>query len=341
MASDRSLILSLALMAGPAVLSRAAEPIAPVERKTKGNIVTEAVPDIPTDIAERMLQYQNTRAADLKSFSPDGDGLLMTTRFGETAQVHWLKAPGGARRQLTFFKEPVSDASLSPKPGAREFVFSMDTGGSENYQLYLFRLDEAKPRLLTDGKSRNEGARWSRRGDRLIFNGTARNGKDFDFYTVDPKTGARALLKEVSGQWNALDWSHDDSKVLVRNYVSINESYLHSLDARTGELTPLFPAQGTAKIGYGTARWAGPGVVLFTSDETGEFSRLGRLDLSTRKVDWLSTNIPWNIEEVKVSPDGKRVAFASNEDGIGRLYLGPPSGPFTVVAGVPMGIVYS
>ena len=29
----------------------------------------------------------------------------MTTRFAEASQVHYLKAPGGARRQLTFYAD--------------------------------------------------------------------------------------------------------------------------------------------------------------------------------------------------------------------------------------------
>ncbi len=56
--------------------------------------------------------------------------MLISTRFGNTAQLHLVKMPGGARRQLTFFPEPVGGGSFRPKTG--EFiVFEQDNGGGE------------------------------------------------------------------------------------------------------------------------------------------------------------------------------------------------------------------
>ena len=45
--------------------------------------------------------------AGLGGWLPDGS-LLISTRFGETSQVHRVKTPLGARSQLTFFPEPVA-----------------------------------------------------------------------------------------------------------------------------------------------------------------------------------------------------------------------------------------
>lgn len=72
------------------------------ERVEKGNLVIDGIPEIPERISERLNQYQNTRSARFEGWLPDGSGIIISTRFGETAQFHMVTAPGGARRQLTF-----------------------------------------------------------------------------------------------------------------------------------------------------------------------------------------------------------------------------------------------
>jgi hypothetical protein len=72
-------------------------------KKEIGNLVMENIPDIPDSLKERMNQYQNARGASPSSWSANGESLLMTTRFGQTSQIHQLRMPLGARRQITFF----------------------------------------------------------------------------------------------------------------------------------------------------------------------------------------------------------------------------------------------
>ncbi|MBP8257982.1 MAG: hypothetical protein KAX37_11705, partial [Opitutaceae bacterium] len=131
------------------------------ERITKGSLITENVPEASPELTGRLLQYQNTRSAYLQSWHPTGQGMLIATRFGNTTQIHALARPGGARRQLTFFNEPVASASYSPNPDYRGFLFRRDVGGGEFYQYFWFDLATGRSRLLTDGKSRNSGAAWS------------------------------------------------------------------------------------------------------------------------------------------------------------------------------------
>ena len=48
------------------------------------------------------------RPAGFADWHPTQREMLITTRFADTAQVHHVKMPGGARTQLTFFNEPVA-----------------------------------------------------------------------------------------------------------------------------------------------------------------------------------------------------------------------------------------
>ena len=294
---------------------------AETERHEMGNLVIEGVPEIPVPIQEGMLPYQNTRSASLQGWLPNGLGMLLTTRFGETNQVHVVKQPGGAREQLTFFPEPVQSARPSPSATAACFIFSKDLSGSEFYQLFLYPLKSRRAFMITDGKSRNGSVVWNNRGDRFAFHSTRRNGRDYDIYLGSlEKPDQPETLLQTEGLWNPLDWSPDDKMLLLHRYVSINESYLYSLNLETRQLAPINPSD--EKIAYDVAKWSkdGKGIYL-TSDQNSEFVRLRYYDSATRQMTGLTEAISWDIEGFDLSHNGSYLAFVANEDGISRLHV--------------------
>lgn len=286
------------------------------------NIVAEGVSAIPAELQARMNQYQNMRAAMFADWHPTKRALLVLTRFGDTPQVHLVKAPGAYRQQLTFFPDRVVSANFSPRSGRDCFLFRMDTGGSEFYQIYRFDLGEGSIRMLTDGKSRNEGLLFNHQGTLAAYMSTRRNGRDFDLYLVDPENPAaerRAL--ELKGQWVPLDWSPDDTRLLLLEEISVNETYLHLFDLASGREELLTPA-GTEKVFYGPAVWSKDGKGFYVvSDRGSEFIRLFYYDLARRTFTLLSEHIPWDIEELALSPEGQVLAFTANADGASELHF--------------------
>src|SRR5438477_4065883 len=75
------------------------------------NLVVEGVPPIPASLAEEVRRYTEFRTAALASWHPVRREMLVSTRFGDTPQIHLVKMPGGARTQLTFFPERVTGAA--------------------------------------------------------------------------------------------------------------------------------------------------------------------------------------------------------------------------------------
>lgn len=226
-------------------------------RVEKGNIVTEDIPPIPARIKDRLLQYQNTRSAFLQGWLPSGDGILISTRFGETNQIHLVRQPGGARRQITFYSEPIGEAAVSPRKVIDGFLFLKDVGGSEDYQIYFFDMQTGKARMMTDGQSRNGAPLWSNNGDRFAYFTTKRNGRDWDVYvsSLSDPGSAKPVLEET-GVWAPIDWSPDDSKLLISKYVSIAESQPYILDVKTKELTPFNPSSDKVRYGHCSRRIA-------------------------------------------------------------------------------------
>jgi len=315
--------------------------IGQVERKEIGNLVIENIPDIPQKIINRTLQYQNTRSASLVNWLPNGNGMLIRTRFGETTQVHKLEAPGGARKQITFFKEPVGGTSISPNSKYNGFIFSKDIGGSEFYQLFYFDMTSGSWKLLTDGKSRFGGVSWSNNGDRYSYYSTQRNGRDWDIYVgnVEGPERAKPVLTE-GGTWFGVEWSPDDSKILVGKYISANESYYYSLDVENGKLEQINPS--AKKIAYGNATWSKNGEGIFiSSDEGSEFTQLKYYNIAAKTFKVLTKEIPWNVEGLEMSNDGSQLAFTTNENGLSKLYLlNTKDFSYTQVQGLPIGQVY-
>ena len=97
--------------------------------------------------------------------------------------------------------------------------------------------------MLSDGESVNLGLNWSNKGDQFAFTSSRRNKKDFDVYIsnmADPKK-AEIKIDKGNGYWITADWSPDDSKLLVLQYLSSTKSNSYVFDLKTN------PADGLKK----------------------------------------------------------------------------------------------
>ncbi len=318
--------------------------LAAANKRQVGNLILEDMPEIPSRIVERMNQYQNVRSAGFVDWDPSGEGMLIATRFAETTQLHYVARPDGARRQLTFFPEPVSYATFCPDPTRQLYLLVKDTGGNEFYQIHAADRRSGRFHLLTDGKSRHEFNVWNKKGSRFIFTSTRRNGKDNDLYLAETERPNDAkLLLTVEGTWSALDWSDDDRYVLLGEYLSVTESRHYLLEVETGIRRQLHEGQTAA---YGQAAFlhrpdGNPVGIVYTSDESSEFQRLTVMDLQSGKKELLSAEIPWDITDFALSEDGHLLAFVSNEGGLSKLHLLEMTSRQPLpVAPTPVGVVY-
>tara|TARA_Y100000588_G_scaffold356930_1_gene413681 strand:+ start:493 stop:2478 length:1986 start_codon:yes stop_codon:yes gene_type:complete len=286
-------------------------------------ITATGVPLVPSELVERLRRYQNVRSAVFSGWSPDGRGMLVRTRFGNTDQLHRVGVPGGRRHQLTFFDEPASGRYL---PGEHDgaLMLTMSRGGDENYQVYVMGTHETgEIQRLSDGKSRNVLGPIRSDGLFAIIHSTQRNGRDTDLYIADPhRPGEMTLLLETSGEyWRAMDWTRDGSTLLINHYVSINETYPALLDVATGQKKRI-PIPGTRPAAHGAMAFAPDGRSAYIATDTnGEFRQLARVDLKTMTYDFLTEKLPWNVTDVTVEPGLGMVAFSTNEDGASGLYL--------------------
>jgi dipeptidyl aminopeptidase/acylaminoacyl peptidase len=317
---------------------------APAVIKPGDNLVADGLPAIPAEIAEIVGRYTEFRSAGLASWHPTKREILISTRFGDSPQIHEVRFPLGARRQLTFFPERVGGSSW-PRRSADYIVFTRDKGGDEFGQIYRLDVATGAISLLSPGgRSQNSLGPWSHQGDRMAFGSTRRNGADRDIYVMDPKdaASARMLLEVKGGGWGPADWSPDDKKLAVFEYLSVNESYIWLVDVATGEKTLATP-KGTEQVAYGGARFSSDGRGLYvTTDRESEFQRLAHLDLATGKHSYLTSHIPWDVDSFALSPDGRTIAFVTNEEGLSVLHLlDTATGKEQPAPKLPTGLVFN
>lgn len=295
-----------------------------------GNNKITGLPKLTTKLADELSRYTNFRSASLADWHPEKRELLIITDLTESSQIHQVKMPGGARYQLTFEKDNVlwlgsatRTASYDPV-NAKFIVFSKDLGGTENNQTYRYDFDSGNITRLTDGKSRNTPGRWSNSGRWLAYESNRRNKRDTDLYLINPrKPKSDHLLTIVGGGgWRILDWSPDDSKILVKKYRSIHESYLWEFDTQTGAAELVYPKSGGEKISFKYAQYDKDGKNIYVlTDKDSEFLRLAELNVASGSIQYLSPEINWDVDQMKVSKDRTQIAYATNENGISVLHV--------------------
>lgn len=306
-----------------------------------GNLVMQDVPEIPQQIVDDLNQYQNVRSAPFRDFTHAGDEMFVATRFGSVSQIHKVSMPGGARQQITFFQEPIG--SVSRRPGSDNLGFTMDAGGSENSQLFLLDTKTGGYRMLTDGESKNDNMLWDRSGSVLAYRSTRRNGASNDLWMMSPedKDNAEMILEAQSGSyWGPTAWSKNSQKLLVQEYISAANSHVYLLDVKTKEKQLVAGDLNTNTVNLGLTFRKGEKGFFYVTNEFSEFNQLAYKDFASGEIEVITADINWNVGGFAMDRQGKRAAFAVNEEGYNALYL-MDTKTFKIkkVEGLPIGLL--
>jgi dienelactone hydrolase len=333
----------------------------------------------PNPLVERNLpRYLESRAARFVGWLEDGS-LLVATRFGETEQIHRVRAALGARDQQSFEAEGVLAAAAQPRhEAAFAYLAPRPNGGTA---LLLQAVTGQAPVVLTDGHFRDGAPVFAHDGQRLAFasnrgggaagaTGRAREIDVLDTAAVvaapaagsDAATPPTSALRVIAGgsdfRWRVLDWSPDDQRLLLGRETTAAESAeleLFTADVASGTLSPLelpHKAEGKgaatasvplrAKLARFTAD--GRGLLLLRTGDAagGDFLQLQRLDTGSAEPQALSLQATRDVELFDESPDGHFLAYTSNEGGGSHLTLVDQQHKLDLnPASVPSGVISS
>jgi dipeptidyl aminopeptidase/acylaminoacyl peptidase len=300
-------------------------------------LIADGVPEVPVELAAETRPYMEFRSAGFVGWHPTDKSMIISTRFGNTAQLHRVAMPMGARRQISFEAEPIGGGGWAPKKGD-VFVTGKDIGGNEFYQLYT--LKDGKLTMLTDGKSRNSFGAWSDDGELIAYSSTKRTGADNDLYVMNPRdpSSARMVAEVKGGGWGIQTFAPDKKSAIVANYVAVTNVDMYVLDLEKGGMVPV--GDIAKDIAYGGAEFAPDGTLWVTSDEGSDFQRLGTLDPATGKFTPRGPAEKWDVDTFNIAPDGSFIAYVTNEAGTAKLkLLDPKTNMVRSVDTLPAGII--
>jgi len=313
------------------------------------NMTLDGIPPIPVTIADETGRYGDYRSARFAEWHPERLEMLITTRFGNTSQIHRVAAPGAFREQLTFFDEPVRGLSsyVAGGPDGDFFTYVRDVGGGEFYQLYRHDVAGRRSTLLTDGIKRHGGGVLSDNSGLLAYTrwDADEEGAFTQIRIIDPRSPEtdRLVTTLRGGGWRPADWSPDARSILLIEYISINDSRVWVMDAETGDLQKLLPARKGLPVAHGDAIFSKDGKGFFvTSDADSEFRKLVHVDLETRRQSAVSGDINWDVRSFDLSRNGQQLAYSINEAGISALYLyDAATGKSRRIENLPVGVTGS
>lgn len=285
------------------------------------SLVLEGIPKIPASIAQKVNRYANAYGFRLASWDPAKREVLVKNLAGSETWILRSATPGGSPALSLYVPTGVYDVYYQPQ--AKYFVYNRDTDGNDSFQFYLYDTATRKSTLITDGKSRNTEPVWSNGGDRIIYSSSPPNGNGVDLSIINPfdPRSNRLLARGEGNYLKVYDWSPDDRRAVFCDFASNTVSSLWVIDLDSGQKTLLSPKRGEGDFyDYPQFSKDGKGVYVVT-DRDSEFRRLAYLNLATKEYKYLSNHIKWDVEEFKLSPDGKTLVFVTNEDGISRLHM--------------------
>jgi dipeptidyl aminopeptidase/acylaminoacyl peptidase len=286
-----------------------------------GNLVLDGLPTISQSVMDDIEKYQQGRSATVADWL--NNELLITTRFGNVSQVHVVSEPMSDRTQLTFEKEGVTNAQVCPDGMESTFLYSMDRGGNENFQLYLFDLLTNQSEMLTNGTSRHVSAKWNFEGNKIAYLSNARNGTDLDLYIMLIEDGARTtelIKQQAGGGWGILDWSFDDQKMILTEYVSATESKLYVLDLNNPDavLKPLWPDTEKRTVNGGFMRGDS---IIYISDYQNNVDQLRIHNIKTATDQVYVESKKWEISSMTTDLSHDWLAYTYNKGGVSDIMV--------------------
>jgi dipeptidyl aminopeptidase/acylaminoacyl peptidase len=261
------------------------------------------------------------RFSSVLTFTEDGAHVLFASNMSGQFNLWRVPVEGGWPDQLTGFTEDtVRGVGVSPRDGT--ILFCADHDGDEFHQLFLIEGGKGWPERLTNEPQVQHFVgtdAWSRDGTKFAYAANARTPTDMECWIRDAESGeTRAVFGQGMFSF-PLAWSPDGTKLLAIDFRNNSDTSIHLIDVEAGQARELTPHDDDALFVPGSWAADGSGFYLLT-DADSEFRGLAYYDLATDRYSWVEEPQS-DVDDLKLSEDGRVLAWLVNEEGYDRLQL--------------------
>lgn len=263
-----------------------------------------------------------TRAIGDSAWSPDGKQIAFISNISGRNNLWVVPVEGGWPVQLTVSDQRQATPAWSPN--GQWIAYTSDTDGNEQWDVFLVSPENGQVINLTStAEISEESPAWSHDGKNLAYSVKPKTSPNYEIDWID--VAARKITHLTTNTPKELSnigaiWSRDGKSILFTQVrADGKDSNVFIAGVAGSAAINLTPHQGEHNF---TASDLSPDgkTVLITSNAGNGYYNAGLLDVTTKKITWL-TRDKWEINAGNFSPDGKYATWTANIDGNTQLFV--------------------
>ena len=307
-------------------------------------VATDAAPDAAPSLEARDPEFARYYAVRNHlgnlAFAPDSSQIAMIVNTSGQFNIWRQNVTGGWATQVTTFEDESARGVLWAPSG--DLYGIADRAGSEQYDIFTIPATGGVTTYLTDRPDAQyelSEQSLSPDGRFLAYSGNDRQPTDGDVLVRDLHTGEdRRLL--ANGRYNVVvNWSPDGRYLTAVDLRSNTDLHVWLIDVATGEAREMLPHDDQFFLAPGPWLPDSSGFYVIT-DRGREFKGVARYRLDADAMEWVVAP-EWDVEQLALSDDGRRLIWALNESGRSQLYLRDNDQAPLRVVGLPVGVFES
>jgi dipeptidyl aminopeptidase/acylaminoacyl peptidase len=301
-----------------------------------------AKPDANVEQGEESLSLERlymTRLIGDTAWSPDGKTVAFIANITGRNNLWLVPAAGGWPTQLTVSDQRQTHPAWSPD--GKWIAYQSDYDGDEQWDIFF--VSPKTGQVVNVTKTREvseENPVWSPDGRYLAY---MVKPKTSSVYEIDLFDTVLRDVKHITtntppDRMNVSPiWSKDGKFIAyTQEEAKGTNSNIYVVEVASGASILVTPHDGE-KLYAATDFSANGRTLLITSNAANGFQNAGILDLSSKKVKWI-TEERWEVYSGSFSPDGRTLTFRTNADGYADLYLHDVASGKTTKLHVPEGV---
>ena len=257
-----------------------------------------------------------TRNIGGTTWSPDGKQIAFVSNISGRNNIWLVPSTGGWPSQLTISEQ--RQVSPAWSPDGAWIAYASDTDGNEQWDIFLFSPKTGEVVNLTTTKEISEQSPvWSPASKQIAFLAKAKSAASYEVELMDVYSRrVKHITQNTPADINNFRavFSPDGKSIAVTQVrADVKDANILLFDLATGTSRNVTPHQGEHL--YLASDLSPDGkTALITSDAYNGYWNVGLLDLSSRKIDWLTSD-KGDTRSGSFSPDGRSLCWTANADG--------------------------